>query len=170
MNRPDKLDCCIRSDWKGLPRTNTLTSGAHLQVTKKVNCCVNTAPGLKILYHLITQNRGNRFYRKTILDCSTSFFSIFIWQMFFYEKFKHASISWQVSKQELVNFSLFKAHFPGFFVVHSNMIWGDATRYLFWIPEPNVLKNTFSHELQMFVISDSVCPWRAIPAEYNVCE
>ncbi len=39
MNGPNKLDCYITVDWKGLPETNTLPYLAYSLVTKKIKCC-----------------------------------------------------------------------------------------------------------------------------------
>ncbi len=36
---PNKLECCIKLDKKGLPGTNALAYLAHWLVSKKIKCC-----------------------------------------------------------------------------------------------------------------------------------
>ncbi len=38
VNKPNKLKCCITSDWKGMPLTNTLAYWTCSKVTKR-RCC-----------------------------------------------------------------------------------------------------------------------------------
>ncbi len=43
---PNKLECYITLDWKGLPETNTNTYWAHLEVIRTIVCCEYSPCGL----------------------------------------------------------------------------------------------------------------------------